>query len=115
MIRLDLGEHERAVQHLELAHEARPNDFKIATNLANALVALERFDRALEVASRDLAFADPSLQLARIRGYVTDQLLDRQSAVEALEHVVAAAPSDWESWNNLGNARRGIGKAALKR
>jgi tetratricopeptide (TPR) repeat protein len=105
MMRLDLGEHERAVQHLEIAHERRPADVKIATNLANALVALDRFDRAFEVANRELAFADPTLQLARIRGFVADQLLDFAAAVDALEHVVAAAPNDWESWNNLGNAR----------
>jgi tetratricopeptide (TPR) repeat protein len=108
MLRFDLGDYGRAVEHLEIAHERRPSDVKIATNLANALVSLERFDRAFEVASRELAFADPSLQLARIRGYVADMLLDGVSAVEALEHVVAAAPSDWESWNNLGNARRGL-------
>jgi tetratricopeptide (TPR) repeat protein len=109
MVRLDLGENERAVHHLEYAYERRPTDIQIATNLTNALVALERFDRAFEVASREIAFADPSLHLARIRGFVADQLLDFPAAIEALEHVVAAAPDDWESWNNLGNARRATG------
>lgn len=108
MLRLDLGEYERAAQHLEFAHQRRPADTGIATNLANALLGLQRFDRAFEVASRELAFADPTLQLARIRGFLADQLSDFTAAVEALEHVVAAAPQDWESWNNLGNARRGI-------
>jgi tetratricopeptide (TPR) repeat protein len=106
-LRLALGDAGSAVQHLEIAHERRPSDIRIATNLANALVAVERFERAFEVANRKLAFADPTLQLARIRGFIADQLLDFAAAVEALEHVVAVAPSDWESWNNLGNARRG--------
>lgn len=108
MLRLDLGEHERAVQHLTIAHAGRPSDIRIATNLTTALVALERFDRAFEIASRDLAFADPTLQLARIRGFVADQLLDFDAAAEALEHVVAADPKDWESWNNLGNVRHAL-------
>ena len=119
-LRLQLGDVEAAVRNLELAHEHRPEDIRIATNLANALVLLGRHERALEVASRDLAFVDPSLQLARIRGFAADQLLDFDAAVEALEHVVAAAPTDWESWNNLGNARRAVedwegSLAALKR
>lgn len=105
-LRLRLGEPEDAVRHLELAHEHRPTDVRIATNLANALVTLGRHERAFEVATRELALADPTLQLTRIRGFVADQLLDFPAAVEALEHVVAVAPSDWESWNNLGNARR---------
>lgn len=107
MLRFDLGEHERAVAHLEIAREKRPDDVKIAINLASALGALKRFDRALEVSDRGLAFSDPTLQLARIRGFVADQLSNFPAAIEALEHVVAAAPDDWESWNNLGNARRG--------
>jgi tetratricopeptide (TPR) repeat protein len=107
-LRLRSGDLERAVDHLEFAHKRRPADLKIATNLANALVALERYDRAFEVASRELAFADRSLQLARVRGFVADQLSDFEAAVEAYDHVVAADPLDWESWNNLGNARRGV-------
>lgn len=106
MLRLDLGEHERAVGHLEFALQHRPSDIRIATDLAGALAALERFDRAFEVASRDLALADPTLQLARMRGAVAVQVKDLAAAIEALEHVVAAAPDDWESWNNLGNAKR---------
>ena len=107
MVRIDLGQHERAVEHLEFVHERRPSDIRIATDLASALAAIERFDRALEVASRDLALADPTFQLARLRGAVAVQLEDFAAAIEALEHVLAAQPNDWESWNNLGNAFRG--------
>jgi tetratricopeptide (TPR) repeat protein len=108
MLRLRLGDADGAVRHLEIAYERRPSDARIATNLANALVTVEQFDRAFEVANRELAFADPTLQLARIRGFVAEQLSDFVASAEALEHVVAAAPDDWESWNNLGNARRGL-------
>jgi tetratricopeptide (TPR) repeat protein len=104
---MDLGQHQQAAEHLEFAHERRPSDLRIATDLASSLVAIERFDRALEVASRELALADPTLQLARIRGAVAVQVEDFAAAIEALRHVLAAAPNDWESWNNLGNAYRG--------
>ena len=106
MVRLDLGEHERAVQHLEFAHEHRPSDIRIATDLATALTALERFERVSEVVTRELAFADPTLHLARLRGAVSVQLGDSAAAIEALRHVLAANPNEWESLNNLGNALR---------
>ena len=110
MLRLDLDEPERAVEHLEFALGQRPFDTKIATDLARALTALEQFDRVLKIASRERAFADATLQLARIRGAIAVQLHDFAAARESLEHVLAAAPEDWESWNNLGNALKGAGE-----
>ena len=107
-LRLQLGETEDAVRHLELAHQHRPRDIRIAANLANALLRLGLHERVLEVATRELAWSDPTLQLARLRGFAADQLLDFPAAIEALEHVVASAPADWESWNNLGNARGAV-------
>lgn len=109
MARLDLGEVERAVEHLEFVRARRPADIKIAFDLTSALVAIERLNRALEVASRELAFSDPTLQLARIRGSAAIQTGDFSSAIEALKHVLASASNDWESWNNLGNALRETG------
>jgi len=105
MLRLDLGEHEAAIRHLDIAHAERPSDIRIATNLATALTASGDLERAFEVASRELALADPTLQLARIRGYAAQMTGREAEAVEAYEHVVRAAPDDWESLNNLGNAR----------
>lgn len=104
-LRLRIGKIEEAVRNLEIAHRGRPSDVRIASNLASALVAAGSFERAFEVASRERAFADPTLQLARVRGFVADHVQDFAAAVEALEHVVRAAPQDWESWNNLGNAQ----------
>ena len=107
LFRTDLGETEAAVRHLEVAHAGRPKDARIAANLATALIRASDLDRVLEVASRELALADPTLALARLRGYAANQLGDHAAAIEALEHVVGKAPEDWESWNNLGNARGG--------
>jgi tetratricopeptide (TPR) repeat protein len=106
MVRLDLGQYERALPHLEFAHVQRPSDIKIATDLAGALTALERFEHVLEIVTRELAFADPTLHLARLRGAVAIELDDVAAAIEVLRHVLAAAPNDWESWSNLGNALR---------
>lgn len=105
MLRLDTGQNEAAIRHLEIAHAGRPADLRIATNLATALVNAGEMDRVLEVATPDLAFSDPTLQLARIRGYAAQMSGRADEAVEAYEHVVRAAPNDWESHNNLGNAR----------
>lgn len=107
MFRTDLGEHAAALRHLQIAHGARPHDVRISTNFATALARAGDLERVLEVAARELAFTDPSLGLARLRGYAANQLGEYAIAIEALEHVIAAAPQDWESWNNLGNARSG--------
>jgi tetratricopeptide (TPR) repeat protein len=108
-LRLRIGRADDAVRNLEIAHRGRPSDVRIASNLASALVASGSFERAFEVASRERALADPTLHLARIRGFVADHLQDFAAAVEALEHVVRTAPQDWESWNNLGNAQVQLG------
>jgi tetratricopeptide (TPR) repeat protein len=105
MFRTRAGEHQAAVRHLELAHAARPNDTRIAANLASALTSIGDLERAFAVASRERAFADPTLQLCRIRAFVADQLCQFDEAIDAYEHVVAQVPGDWETWNNLGNVR----------
>ena len=112
MLRGQGGDQAGAIRNLTIAHEARPGDTRIATNLATALASAGRMDEAFRVATPALAFADPSLQLARIRGHVAQSLEDPVSAVEAYEHVVARVPEDWESWNNLGNARLMAGDVA---
>lgn len=107
------GEKEAALHHLSAAHEASPNDVRIAANLASALIGNGDLERALEVASSSLAFTDPTLQLARIRGYLGQMLGQPAIAVEAYLHVVSRAPQDFESLNNLGNARIELGDLEL--
>lgn len=120
MLRARSGDLEAAIRHLTAAHEARPGDVVIANNLASALAQQGRQREALEIASDQLARTDPSLQLLRVRGFLAQSLEEFETAVEAYDQVVAAAPDDWESWNNLGNARRGLedyegGVEALRR
>jgi tetratricopeptide (TPR) repeat protein len=116
MLRSRSGDLEAGIRHMTAAHKERPGDVVIANNLAGALAQQGRHREALEIATIELARADASLQLLRARGFLAQTLEEFESAVEAYEQVVAAAPDDWESWNNLGNARRGLGnfEGALK-
>ena len=103
MLRGKAGDAAGAIRHLELAHRERPGDLRIAGNLASALAVIGDFKRAMAVASADRAKAD--LQIAKLRGYAAQMVEEPAAARDAYEQVVAAAPDDWESWNNLGNAR----------
>ena len=105
MLRCRAGEFESALRHLRPAHEARPDDLSIASNLLMALVETGRHEEAFGLASPERAQADRSLTIARYRGYVAQLLGNPPAAADAYETVVAAAPDDWQSWNNLGSAR----------
>jgi tetratricopeptide (TPR) repeat protein len=109
MLRCRSGEFELALVHLRPAYTARPGDVSIASNLLMALVESGRTEEAFALASPELANADRSLTIARYRGYVAQLLGQSGAASEAYEAVVAAAPNDWQSWNNLGNARLLLG------
>ena len=106
MLRTSSGDVLGALDDLWAAHRARADDFVIASNLAMALLQMERHREALDVVSKDIARSDPSLRLLKLRGFLAQSVGDFPTAIEAYEEVVSAVPSDWESWNNLGNARR---------
>jgi tetratricopeptide (TPR) repeat protein len=108
MIHCRAGDLEAGVRHLAAAREARPSDLIIANNLATTLAKLGRNREALEIVSDELAQADSSLQLLRLRAFLAQSLDEYETAAEAYERIVAVVPDDWESWNNLGNARRGL-------
>jgi len=120
MLSARMGETASAISHLRAAHRLRPSDVTIACNLIAILIDMGDNAAALDVATRELALSDPSLRVARYRGFLA-QLAERfDEAVEAYEHVVRHAPDDFETWNNLGNARTAVGDldgsiAALRR
>src|SRR5437764_14432798 len=66
MLQGKAGNAERAIEHLRVAHRARPADLVIANNLATALAKLDRRKEALEVISDDLVAADPTRQLLKL-------------------------------------------------
>ena len=104
------GELSAAIQHLEQAHALRPQDITIACNLVSILMDQKREVDALEVASAELMRRDESLRVARFRGFLAQNLEEFSAAVEAYELIVAQQPGDFECWNNLGNARAGLGE-----
>jgi Flp pilus assembly protein TadD len=100
------GDLAAGVRHLRIAKERRPDDPVIALNLATALTELGHFEDALTVLSPGLAARDPAMRIERLRGFLNQSLGNFTAAVADYGRVVGAAPDDWESWNNLGNARR---------
>jgi tetratricopeptide (TPR) repeat protein len=102
------GNLDRAVQHLGAAHRERPKDPIVANNLVDALVQLDRKREALEILTDELIAADRGNQLLKIRGFLAQMLDEFDLAIRSYEQVVAKEPEDCESWNNLGNARRGL-------
>ena len=109
MLRCQAGDLDAGVEHLLMAHSARPTDLKIATNLVMALQQLGRHSEAYGFLTEALAGVDPTLQLERLRGFLAQTVEDFPAAIRSYERVVAMTPNDWESWNNLGNARRSAG------
>lgn len=103
------GDLPAAIPHLARAHDARPADVTIACNLIAALMETGDIQRALDTATHKLALADPSLRIAQYRGFAAQSLERFTEAVECYEYVVARAPEDSASWNNLGNARSALG------
>lgn len=100
---------ESAARHLRSAHDERPSDTTIACNLIAVLIDKGDLAAALDIATRERAQADATLRIARYRGFIAQSLERFDEAVEAYEHVVARNAGDFESWNNLGNARSATG------
>ena len=111
---------EAGIRHLRAAHKLKPSDRVIAANLATALAQQGDYGAAIEVLTDEIARTDPTMRLQRIRAFLAQHADDYQTAIPIYEAIVAAAPDDWETWNNLGNARRLAGDfdggvAALQR
>jgi tetratricopeptide (TPR) repeat protein len=120
MVKARAGDKEAAAAYLQTAHRGRPGDVTIACNLIAILIELKDFAAGLDVATADLAFSDASLRVARYRGFLAQSLERFDDAADAYAFVVQRAADDFESWNNLGNARAALGDfegsiAALER
>ncbi len=100
------GNLDAGIRHLQAAQKARPSDPVVASNLSTALAQQGNYAAALEALPEDVARSDPSMQLQRVRAFLAQQVDDFATAIPTYESIVAAAPDDWETWNNLGNARR---------
>ncbi|PVX28119.1 sulfotransferase [Sphingomonas pokkalii] len=103
------GALETAAIHLEEASRLRPEDVTIACNRIAIEIDRGRHAEAFGIATMARAAADPSLRIARYRGFVAQTLSRFEEAVEAYAFVIARMPNDVDSLNNLGNARSAVG------
>lgn len=112
MISARAGEHADAAAHLAIAHRYRPEDITIACNLIAILMQEGKDSEALEIATEKLALSDPSLRIARYRGFLAQKLEAFSDAVSAYDIVLSRIPNDFECLNNIGNAKAGLGDHA---
>jgi len=105
MIACQMGDPAGGATHLRLALAAAPHDRATRFNLATALAATGELDEAASVAGDGAG--DPKLQ--RLSAWIAQQQGRFVEAVFAYQAVLAAQPDDFESWNNLGNARAAMG------
>lgn len=77
-------------------------------NLARALVELGEFSEA-ESVCRPAAGQQAPPAMHRLRADILKAQNRHSEAVALYEEVLAGDPRDFETWNNLGNARLGLG------
>jgi tetratricopeptide (TPR) repeat protein len=109
MLHCQTGSLDAGIRHLAAARQERPADPVISANLATALASTGDHGAALEVLTEEIAASDPTLRLRRMRAFLAQEARNLPISISAYEEIVAANPDDWESWNNLGNARRLFG------
>jgi tetratricopeptide (TPR) repeat protein len=104
LVSAQMGQPAAAVSHFRRLLEMAPANRGARINLATALAATQLFDEAAQVAAGE---SDPRLR--RILAYAHQQGGRLAEAAAAYEALVAEDPSDFESWNNLGNVRSAQG------
>lgn len=98
------GQHTSGIEHFRSALAARPGDIAVRAQLIHALIESGATASALDVCPDELCRSDPTLRLMRLRAYLLQETKAYPEAVAAYRVILAADASDFESWNNLGNA-----------
>lgn len=96
-----LGDTGAAIGYFRRLLDLEPHDRGARINLATALIARGDLDEALVTARA----GESDIKVRRLVGYICQQLGRMDEAEAAYRDVVAAIPSDYEAWNNLGNVR----------
>ncbi|MBD3729027.1 MAG: sulfotransferase [Sphingomonadales bacterium] len=99
-----IGRPDRAEPHLRALLAMNPQDNATRTNLANALIELDRPTDA-----RDLVAGSDHPAHLRISGYLAQQAGELEAAADAYRKVTQALPDDLAGWNNLGNVLGQLG------
>lgn len=106
MLACQMGDPAAGGAHLRLVLAAAPHDRATRFNLATALAATEAYDEAAEVA----AGGERDPKLGRLAAWIDQQRGALAEAAAGYEALLAEAPDDFESWNNLGNTRAAMGE-----
>lgn len=96
---LQLDRKQDAIPVLQRQLAVTPDDKAARFNLATVLTATGSGAEARQLVQNHSGHPG----LARLAGYFLQEDGDFAGAASAYRAAVAAAPSDWESWNNLGN------------
>ena len=101
-----MGDAAAAIPHFRRLLAISPDDKAARINLATALISEGKLEEAVELCSP----ADGDPKLLRLAGFAWQQLERLDEAAGAYEAAAQANPSDFESWNNLGNVRAALGE-----
>lgn len=103
---LQLDRRSEAIPLLRRQIAVVPDDSAARFNLATALTSTGAADEARSIALDHRGHRG----LARLAGYFHQQDGNWADAIDAYRVALAAAPHDWESWNNLGNCLANAGE-----
>jgi tetratricopeptide (TPR) repeat protein len=94
------------------ALEKDGGDISARINLARALLALGGLAEAEDLCREPAGAPAADAELLKMRAYIFQETGRASEAASAYAAVVERQPADFESWNNLGNARRAAGDTA---
>ena len=106
MLRCRTKEFEAAIRHLHSAHEARPDDLQITANLITALVETGQLEQAFALATPRTGKVRPHSDHGTLPGIYCSVAWQFVRRLQRLtKRSWPRRRRDWQSWNNLGNAR----------
>jgi tetratricopeptide (TPR) repeat protein len=103
VLHCQLGKPDSGIPYLRRALALAPNDVNVRINLGQALLTTGSVDEAAKVVEGYTGLPDP--QLKQLQANIHKAQGRSGESVATYEQVVAEKPNDFESWNNLGNAR----------
>jgi tetratricopeptide (TPR) repeat protein len=98
------GRFDAAIAPLQKATEQQPDNLGHKRNLVGAFLQTERFAEAVALLTDEVVDADPSMNFLRQRAYSAHMDGQLDLAISDYRRFLSVNGSDWESWNNLGNA-----------
>ncbi len=96
------GKHSEAIQTLRQALEQKPDDARVHEALGLALMKANRLPEAIEILQKAARLGAHRAQLYLAAAYNSSNL--HLEAELAAQEAVAAEPSSWEAWYELGRA-----------